>query len=999
MVFGFVLNSCCVSKTEEACLPLLALSLRSTRDDSRLVTLQHSPFVDAVVVVLATRVLLIVATQRPRQFVILVNNNNVAMLTIGLVAVILVGSAGPAIAQKSCTSNPEFMFKRTFDGQCNHLEEGKWLEGAAHTPLDRFFSNKAATPFKIYDDADGMIMDGPHPRTVSNEVASHPDGEVPSDKFTNLVWQWGQFIDHDIGLTEGVPNSPEDQMTMTFDAEYCKKYPEDELACDNKTPRGSTIPATRSIYESHNGERQQINEITSSIDCSMVYGSSEEVAAELREDGSESHFMKMEKMEGDNIFTGFYLPWINVGDARKRRLQLRRRQLRTTSNDALCEVDCTEGSTNAMFHPQCQRNVQAYAATPAVCRTSPNLRSIANAGGDNQSRESPPPPPDHVSFMAGDIRVNEQPGLTSMHTMLVREHNQIVFKMIEEHGQPANSDESEQLFQAARESVCYMVQSVTYEGPHSWLGTLMGESKYKKLVKYEGYKPGGVDSNIFAAGNSAKANTPLPRGMKNKKLGLSLLNSFAHGAYRFGHSMVPSMLPLKNLKNSADLDPLPLEHAFFRPTTTTIQYGIEQILLGFANSKANAVDTVMTKSLRSFLFSGLGPSPSLNNPRGLDLTALNLFRNRDHNLEGLSQLAKYIGVEQNECIADKKTMEVFKEMYCKSDDDKSMEACYGKNVDLFIAVMSQTKPDGVRVPSVLARYLETQFNALRSVDRFYHRADAHHARILREALGLEQDDLSGCSDCAQARKYAPQVQGALTGKGLKLSSVFDDAHDAVKKACLETRLMTTGDEGPKFSTFLLGDTSNLRSVPVDRVCAPPPSFTQRQQVVYATSFCGALCDSTSECAGYTAKMREKPQSPFTGIQMLGMSCKLFSSEQVASGYNAATAVSGEIRSWWEHDQDERETHAFSGAVGGRLVRHVAAFGKYPLMALNHQGESSMVYDNYGYLEGDSGSVPPSNLGDVICRNVLSAGANVCRIPKNVFDSTSRMVELRRPLIT
>ena len=50
--------------------------------------------------------------------------------------------------------------------------------------------------------------------------------------------------------------------------------------------------------------------------------------------------------------------------------------------------------------------------------------------------------------------MNEQPGLTSMHTLWVREHNRIVDELVELHqyGQD-NNDEKEILFQEARRIV------------------------------------------------------------------------------------------------------------------------------------------------------------------------------------------------------------------------------------------------------------------------------------------------------------------------------------------------------------------------------------------------------------------------------------------------------------------------------------------------------------------------------------------------------------------
>ena len=61
-------------------------------------------------------------------------------------------------------------------------------------------------------------------------------------------------------------------------------------------------------------------------------------------------------------------------------------------------------------------------------------------------------------FILGDERVNEQPGLTSIHTMLVREHNHIVDRLTE-----INPHwDHERLFQEARKIVVAENQHITY---------------------------------------------------------------------------------------------------------------------------------------------------------------------------------------------------------------------------------------------------------------------------------------------------------------------------------------------------------------------------------------------------------------------------------------------------------------------------------------------------------------------------------------------------------
>ena len=71
--------------------------------------------------------------------------------------------------------------------------------------------------------------------------------------------------------------------------------------------------------------------------------------------------------------------------------------------------------------------------------------------------------------MAGDQRVNEQPGLASLHTIWLREHNRLVTAL-----ESLNSDwDQETVFQEARRILTAQWQHIIYS---EWLPIFIGPS-------------------------------------------------------------------------------------------------------------------------------------------------------------------------------------------------------------------------------------------------------------------------------------------------------------------------------------------------------------------------------------------------------------------------------------------------------------------------------------------------------------------------------------------
>jgi peroxidase len=154
----------------------------------------------------------------------------------------------------------------TIDGTGNNLHHPEW--GSTDIELLRLAEA---------DYADGNMpagADRPSARAISNAVvAAAPEGTLNNRNLTDIVWLWGQFIDHDLDITEGAhPAEP-----------FNIPVPAGDVFFDPFNTGTQVIHLNRSEWVlDQDGVRQQINQITAWLDGSVVYGSDVTRAMELR---------------------------------------------------------------------------------------------------------------------------------------------------------------------------------------------------------------------------------------------------------------------------------------------------------------------------------------------------------------------------------------------------------------------------------------------------------------------------------------------------------------------------------------------------------------------------------------------------------------------------------------------------------------------------------------------------------------------------------------------
>lgn len=148
---------------------------------------------------------------------------------------------------------------RTIDGSQNNLTNP--LFGAAHTPLLQRTTLGFADGYSAPSGASR-----PNPREVSNTLFNQNSPLGDPLGLSDFIWAWGQFIDHDLGLTG---DGPEPMII---------NVPAGDPWFDPFGMGMAIIPMHRNAFDPTSGTgptnpRRYINEITAYLDGSGVYGS------------------------------------------------------------------------------------------------------------------------------------------------------------------------------------------------------------------------------------------------------------------------------------------------------------------------------------------------------------------------------------------------------------------------------------------------------------------------------------------------------------------------------------------------------------------------------------------------------------------------------------------------------------------------------------------------------------------------------------------------------
>jgi hypothetical protein len=276
--------------------------------------------------------------------------------------------------------------------------------------------------------------------------------------------------------------------------------------------------------------------------------------------------------------------------------------------------------------------------------------------------------PDNELYVAGDVRINENIELTSVHALFIREHNRLAAEFAAAH--PEWDDDK--LFKEARRIVIAEIQHITYA---EYLPALMGESA---IAAYTGY------DNTIDATTAAE---------------------FSAAAFRMGHTQLGGDVEFFANDASEVAEEMPFRDAFTNPAAVQ-EHGIDSILKYLSANNAQEMDLPVLDEFRNFLF---GPPGS----GGLDLVALDIQRGRDMGLSDYNSTREAYGL---------KPVKGFKGITSDVEMQKKLKDAYGSvdNIDLFTGGLAEDHLTGSSLGPTFTKILVDQFTRTRDGDRLWH---------------------------------------------------------------------------------------------------------------------------------------------------------------------------------------------------------------------------------------------------------------------------------------
>ena len=320
------------------------------------------------------------------------------------------------------------------------------------------------------------------------------------------------------------------------------------------------------------------------------------------------------------------------------------------------------------------------AATAASLRTADG--HMKTSAGDNL-----PIDPQSGMFMAGDVRAQENPDLTALQTLFVREHNYQVDQLQKEHPNWSG----DKLYEMAKAITTAEMVNITYS---EFLPHLLGKDA---IDPYHGYDP-TVDARIT--------------------------EEFEGAAYRFGHSIVSDEISATS-NIGAFTSEQTLAESFFEDPATFAATGADGLLRHLSGDLANPLDTHLVDGLRNLL---------VDPPDGVDLAAINIQRAHDLGLGTLNQTREALGLTPYTS---------FDQISSDPETAAALEKAYGSvdAIDLWTGGLAEDHVAGSVIGPTFGKIIGDQFSALRDGDQYYFENQGFDKQTLSEIKGTTLSDL------------------------------------------------------------------------------------------------------------------------------------------------------------------------------------------------------------------------------------------------------------------
>ncbi|XP_047998501.1 peroxidase-like isoform X2 [Leguminivora glycinivorella] len=458
----------------------------------------------------------------------------------------------------------------------------------------------------------------PNPRTIS--LTLFPDKNLVDPVWTLNSQQWGQIITHDMSLTAGVTQTHKEPVTCCDD--------NGRLAPDSATNpqcRPILIPRGDPVHAPYGTQCMNFVRTTSSRDrgCTPLNAPAAPLSVVTA-------YMDLSQIYGSSV--GQAAPLRENRGGRMATLKRGGRE----------------------YPPQ-----------------DPNVTVTC------ESAQSPNEP----CYLAGDIRMNQNPQLTVLQIVLLREHNRIADALA--HLNPHWSDET--IFQEARRINVAQYQHINY---YEYLPIFLGhENMIKNKLIYPGVQ-GYVNDY-------------------NHNVDPSVLDEHATAAFRHFHTLIRGYLQLISESRKL-LGAVRLSDWFNRPLILEVGHTFEDLARGLTTQPQDFSDQYWTSEITQFLF-------KRNNTVGGDLRATDIQRGRDHGLASYVATRAACGLpvprtfhDMTDYISPKNVL-ILKHLYASPAD-----------VDVVVAgSLERNVPGALAGPTFLC-ILTEQFYRTRVGDRYFY---------------------------------------------------------------------------------------------------------------------------------------------------------------------------------------------------------------------------------------------------------------------------------------